>query len=148
MLRPVRKEDDWNRVAAYCAARAQHLEMPNQVDLVRVSKLLDRNPKKEGVSDATWRNLFNGVPLTRADKIQLICRTMQWSSDSIDLILRGEEPIDQSERGGVERVMTAAHLDDHEERLTRLETQMQEMGRGLESLERRVPRDENKSEET
>lgn len=35
-----------------------------------------------------------GGPITRKDVKRGLCRALKWSDDSIDRILRGEEPID------------------------------------------------------
>lgn len=58
-----------------------------QADLVRAA----------GVSDATVRPVMRGTPGNyRPAKLGQIARALGWTSDSIDRILQGEEPIDAS----------------------------------------------------
>lgn len=46
-----------------------------------------------GVSEATVSKIRKGEPIVRRDKRAEICRVLGWTGDSIDRILRGEEPV-------------------------------------------------------
>lgn len=49
--------------------------------------------RRSGVSDATWRKVLAGGPITRADKKRQICEGLRWTGDSIDRILNGGDPV-------------------------------------------------------
>lgn len=82
------KRDPWERVAAAVNARMTDLGMHQQVDLV----------ERSGLSDATVRVFMTGVlrdggPPGKASKSKL-CDALGWSTDSIDRLLAGEEPVE------------------------------------------------------
>jgi hypothetical protein len=130
MLRELGPDDDWARLAAAIRRRIDELGMANVSTLVRVSKAIDGSPNKEGVSAMSWRRLLNGQPIRRADKLQLVCRTLDWRHDSAERILAGGEPV-----MGVDDAPDIAllhRMNDHEVRLARVEAAIRHVSSLLE----------------
>lgn len=50
--------------------------------------------KRAGVSDTTWNQLENHRgPLPSPRTRRAVCRVLEWTPDSVDRILRGEDPV-------------------------------------------------------
>jgi hypothetical protein len=47
---------------------------------------------ESGVSEATVSKVRKGEPIVRADKRAAVCRALNWSNESIELVLAGNEP--------------------------------------------------------
>lgn len=110
--------------------------MPTVSKLVETSKEFDDSPKREGVSDLTWSRLLRGVAVpTRADKRQLICRTLGWTYDSLERMLSGGKPELLDKKGSTRSSRGA----DHEERITQLENRIHEIECALGELVTRPP---------
>lgn len=83
-----RAPHSWTRVAAAVTARMAELGMHQQVDLMEASDL----------SDATVRVFMTGVLRDgrapgKASRSKL-CDALGWSTDSIDRLLAGQQPVD------------------------------------------------------
>lgn len=76
-------DGDWTAVAAAVTERLKQM---------RAWGNLSEVSRQSGVSDATWRNLLRGQPVTRADRVILICDYLGWTLDSIEHILGGGRP--------------------------------------------------------
>lgn len=77
-----RSYDDWLRLGNAVRRRRNHLRISQGAG---------------DVSPATWRKIEKAVdPPYRDSTLIAICRTLQWTPDSFERILAGEEPIDAS----------------------------------------------------
>ena len=76
--------EDWSRVGVALTARVQALAV-TKAELLRAS----------GLSQTTLDGYLAGAPRTkyRADKVRDLCIAVGWTSDSIERILQGEEPV-------------------------------------------------------
>lgn len=78
--------------------------------------------KQAGVSPLTLRRLLNDhQPINRRDARAALCEALGWTSDSIDLILAGKEPVDLIPSESMER-------------LEELEARFDELTRQVEAL--------------
>lgn len=111
----------WQRVAD--AVKARLIEMRTWGNLAEVARRSD-------VSDATWRNLLRGHPVTREKKLIQICDYLGWTLNSIELILAGQpaERAQPAERSAV------GEISD----LEKLRQEVQEIRHGLESVRDRL----------
>lgn len=75
-------KDDWSRVGEAVASRLRAMGSPSLRQMDRTSK----------VSTETWRNLLDGQPLKRTDKIAQAEEALGWEYGSIEAILAGGEP--------------------------------------------------------
>jgi hypothetical protein len=103
--------DDWTAVAKAFRFRLMELGLfGNKAELARRSQ----------VSDATWRKLLDGLPVTRLDRRALMAKTAEWPPDAIDRILAGEDP---NSFGPSTRIVTL-DFDSYLERLTAVEERL------------------------
>jgi transcriptional regulator with XRE-family HTH domain len=86
ILTRVPRVADWTRVGQYVRRRREDKGLTQQEATVA---------SDGGVSVATWRNIETATnPPFRRSSLLAVCRVLDWTSDSIDRILRGEEPED------------------------------------------------------
>lgn len=116
----------WKRVGDRIVERMNELEMTIP-ELVKAS----------GVTRETLNGYIAGKQIKRPDKRRDLCRALRWRQESIDLILRGEEPIVRDE---LDDVGVAGHggsegwpkfLEDEfralEDKVNRLESRIEEV---------------------
>lgn len=77
------RDDRWIYVGATIAARMKDLSL-TKAEVQRAA----------GISDKTLNGYISGKPIIRADKKRGLCEALRWSTDSIDRLLEGDEPID------------------------------------------------------
>jgi transcriptional regulator with XRE-family HTH domain len=104
-----------------------------QTRLVELGVTLKELERQSGVSDSTWRKLLRGEPITRPDKKRQICEGLRWTSDSIDRILNGGDPmvIGADAAGLADQVaMIQAEMMEQRELLEELRDAVQALGSG------------------
>lgn len=77
--------EDWGRVAAAIKARRMALALRQEEATARSGGMVSR---------AVWSNLERAVQDTYRERTLIgVCRVLGWSDDSIDRILRGDDPM-------------------------------------------------------
>jgi len=94
-----------------------------QARLVELGVTLKELERQSGVSDSTWRKLLRGEPISRVDKKRQICEGLRWTSDSIDRILNGGDPM-----------VIAVAAADLADQVSRIQIEMTEQREMLEEL--------------
>jgi hypothetical protein len=74
----------WSQVAQRIEARRAELALPKS-EFYEVA-----------MSETTLRNMAKGTPVVRPENRVKICRALNWTDDSIDLMLAGKEPVEVS----------------------------------------------------
>jgi transcriptional regulator with XRE-family HTH domain len=77
-------EQRWDVVAEHIQKRLREM---------RAAGNLSELARQSGVSDATWRRLLRGQPVSRIDKLDQVTRYLAWTPESIDRMLGGRKPV-------------------------------------------------------
>lgn len=86
--------------------------------------------RDSGISFKTWKAYISGQPVVRKDKRRALTDVLRWTPDSIDLILRGNEPyvVQRTEDGVlIVEAKTARNLRDPRVQMEKVLKRLQEL---------------------